>query len=83
MCWVVSRYRNIRQSHSDDCLYLLTDPQQDALDQSLSELNLFDPRTSPLGNGEAVWKFVEDIQKDPYNTAMTAFSKLTDKLIYR
>ena len=67
----------VRQSASDENLYLLTDARVEALDKSLSQLKLFDTNT------DAVWKFVSDIQRDPYTTAMSAFSKITDKLIFR
>ena len=72
------RYMCIRQSVSDENLYLLTDARMEALDQSLSQLNLFD-RT----NRDAMWKFASDFQKDPYTSVFTAFSKITDKLIFR
>ena len=68
----------VRQSASDENLYLLTDARMEALDKSLSQLNLFDPK-----NTDAVWKFASDFQRDPYSTAMTAFSKITEKLIFR
>ena len=72
------RYMCVRQSASDENLYLLTDARIEALDKSLSQLKLFDQT-----NTDAVWKFVSDIQRDPYATALTAFSKITDKLIFR
>lgn len=49
----------------------------EALDRSLSQLNLFDK-----SNTDAVWKFVSDIQRDPYTTALSTFSKIADKLIF-
>jgi len=74
---VLQRYMCVRQSASDENLYLLTDARIEALDKSLSQLKLFDQT-----NTDAVWKFVSDIQRDPYATALTAFSKITDKLIF-
>ena len=57
---------------------MLTDARVEALDRSLSQLNLFDKT-----NTDAVWKFVSDIQKDPTTTVLTTFSKIADKLIFR
>ena len=74
---VLKRYMCVRQSASDENLYLLTDARAEALDRSLSQLNLFDKT-----NTDAVWKFVSDIKRDPYATALTAFSKITDRLIF-
>ena len=59
-------------------MYLLTDARIDALDESLSQLNLFDK-----SHTDAVWKFVSDIKKDPYTTTLSVFSKITDKIIFR
>ena len=73
-----TRYMCVRQSASDENLYLLADARIEALDKSLSQLKLFDKT-----NTDAMWKFVSDIQRDPYATALTAFSKITDKLIFR
>ena len=67
----------MRQSASDEYLYLLTDARVEALDRSLSQLNLFDKK-----NTDAVWKFVNDMHADPYSTALSAFSKIADKLIF-
>ena len=75
---ILYRYMCVRQSASDENLYLLTDARMEALDKSLSQLKLFDPK-----NTDAVWKFASDFQRDPYSTAMTAFSKITEKLIFR
>ena len=44
----------------------------------LLQLNLFD-----RSHTDAVYKFVTDFQKDPYTTAMSAFSKIADKLLFR
>lgn len=57
---------------------MFTDARNEALDRSLSQLQLLSNTHS-----ETVWKFVSDMRKDPYSTAMTAFSKITDKLVYR
>ena len=51
----------VRQSASDENLFLLTDARIEALDKSLSQLKLFDQT-----NTDAMWKFVSDIQRDPY-----------------
>lgn len=75
---VLRKYMCVRQSASDGNLFLLTDARIEALDKSLSQLNLFDK-----SHTDAVWKFVSDIKKDPYTTALSAFSKITDKLIFR
>ena len=72
------RHYCVKQSITDEHLYLLTDARIEALDRSLSQLNLFDK-----SNTDAVWKFVSDIQKDPYTTALSTFSKIADKLIFR
>ena len=68
----------VRQSVTDENLYLLTDARVDALDASLSQLNLFDK-----SHTDAVWKLVSDMKKDPYSTTMSVFSKITDRLIFR
>ena len=72
------RHYCVKQSITDEHLYLLTDARVEALDRSLSQLNLFDK-----SNTDAVWKFVSDIQKDPTTTVLTTFSKIADKLIFR
>ncbi len=56
---------------------MLTDARIEALDQSLSHLNLFDKQ-----NTDAVWRFVSDIKNDPVTTALSTFSKIADKLIF-
>ena len=80
--WVIIfllRFRHycVKQSITDEHLYLLTDARIEALDRSLSQLNLFDK-----SNTDAVWKFVSDIQKDPYTTGLSIFSKITDKILF-
>ena len=75
---VLRKYKKVRQSMSDENLFLLTDARIEALDESLSQLNLFDK-----SNTDAVWKFVSDIKKDPYTTTLSVFSKITDRLIFR
>ena len=67
----------VKQSHSDENLYLLSDARMEALDRSLSQLNLFDKPSQ-----DAVWKFVSDIQRDPVYTTLNTFSKIADKLIF-
>jgi len=74
---VFKRHYCVKQSITDEHLYLLTDARVEALDRSLSQLNLFDK-----SNTDAVWKFVSDIQKDPTTTVLTTFSKIADKLIF-
>ena len=72
------RFQNIRPSQSDRQLFLLTDPRVEALDESLAALNLFD------GSGDRtdmVSKLIDDFHKDPYSTALSAFSKIADRLI--
>ena len=77
-CIFFFRHYCVKQSITDEHLYLLTDARVEALDRSLSQLNLFDK-----SNTDAVWKFVSDIQKDPTTTVLTTFSKIADKLIFR
>ena len=72
------RHYCVKQSITDENLYLLTDARMEALDRSLSQLNLFDKKKT-----DAVWKFVNDIQTDPYTAALSTFSKIADKLIFR
>ena len=75
------RHYSVKKSASDDSLYLLTDARVEALDQSLSQLNLFDRQ-----NTDAVWRFVSDIKNDPVTTTLSTFStfsKILDKLIFR
>ncbi|GLH12187.1 TBC1 domain family member 15 [Gryllus bimaculatus] len=48
-------------------------PEAKVIDQSFAELELFTEHKS-----DYVWKFVKDFQYRPYETTMTAFSKLTD-----
>eukprot|EP00093_Oithona_nana_P006165 06165.XXX_166349_168505_1 [CDS] Oithona nana genome sequencing. len=67
----------VKQSHSDENLYLLSDARMEALDRSLSQLNLFDKPSQ-----DAVWKFVSDIQRDPVYTTLNTFSKIADRLIF-
>jgi len=74
---VFQKYMKVRRSVTDDNLYLLTDARIDALDASLSQLNLFDK-----SNTDAMWKLISDIKKDPYTTTMSVFSKITDRLIF-
>ena len=73
----MKKHYKVKQSSSDENLFLLTDARVDALDKSLSHLNLLDKR-----NTDALWKFVNDIQTDPYSTALSTFSKIADKLIF-
>lgn len=47
------------------------------IDQSFAELELFTEHKS-----DYVWKFVKDFHRRPYETTMTAFSKLTDAWLY-
>ena len=72
------RHYCVKQSITDEHLFLLQDARIEALDRSLSQLNLFDKT-----NTDAVWKFVSDIQKDPTTTVLSTFSKIADKLIFR
>merc|ERR1712038_359499 len=74
---VMKRHYCVKQSITDENLYLLTDARMEALDRSLSQLNLFDKKRT-----DAVWKFVNDIQSDPYTAALSTFSKIADKLIF-
>jgi len=74
---VMKRHYCVKQSITDENLYLLTDARMEALDRSLSQLNLFDKKKT-----DAVWKFVNDIQTDPYTAALSTFSKIADKLIF-
>ena len=78
LIFVHFRHYCVKQSITDEHLYLLTDARVEALDRSLSQLNLFDK-----SNTDAVWKFVSDIQKDPTTTVLSTFSKIADKLIFR
>ena len=68
----------VRQSATDPNLFLLTDARVDALDASLSQLNLFDK-----SHTDVLWKAIHDLKKEPYVTTMSIFSKITDKLIFR
>jgi len=68
---------SVRQSHSDENLYLLTDKKISALDQSLTELNLFD-RPNP----DTVWKALEEFQTDPYHSSLNILSKVAEKLLF-
>ena len=77
-CFINFRHYCVKQSITDENLYLLTDARMEALDRSLSQLNLFDKKKT-----DAVWKFVNDIQTDPYTAALSTFSKIADKLIFR
>jgi len=74
---IIKRHYCVKQSITDENLYLLTDVRMEALDRSLSQLNLFDKKKT-----DAVWKFVNDIQSDPYTAALSTFSKIADKLIF-
>ena len=73
----------IRQSEGDSNLYIFNDLDIAKEDMHLSDLNLIDQRTLGIGAGEGLWHFVNDVQKDPYAAALTAFSKLADKFIFR
>jgi len=68
---------SVRQSATDESLYLLTDKKISALDQSLSELNLFD-----RPNGETVWRAIEEFQHDPYHSSLNYLSKFAEKLLF-
>lgn len=68
---VMKKHYCVKQSLTDENLYLLSDARMEALDRSLSQLNLFDKK-----NTDAVWKFVNDFQSDPYTTALSTFSKV-------
>ncbi len=79
----------VKRSHSDGKLFLLRDHVEAELDESLLHLNLFD---NGFGSGGGVgggppgaaslWKFVSDVQRDPYSTAMSTFSKVAERLIH-
>lgn len=76
------RFRHFRRSSTDSSLFLLSDPRRappphSELDDRLNHFGLFDDDVNSV-----VWKFVSDIQKDPYTTTLTAFSKLSDRLLY-
>jgi len=68
---------SVRSSRTDDYLFLLTDKKTAALDQSLSELNLFDKP-----NGETVWRAIGEIQRDPYTAGLSILSKVADRLLF-
>jgi hypothetical protein len=79
----------VKRSYSDRQLYMLLDHSVVELDESLLHLNLFNNGESRDGPAvdhrhptETVWKFVSDIQKDPYTTALSTFSKVADRLIF-
>jgi len=74
---VFQKYMKVRQSATDPNLFLLTDARVDALDASLSQLNLFDK-----SHTDVLWKAIHDLKKEPYVTTMSIFSKITDKLIF-
>jgi len=68
---------SIRQSATDQNLYLLTDKKISALDQSLTELNLFE-----RPNSETVWRAIEEFQHDPYHSSLNILSKVAEKLLF-
>ena len=81
----------MKQSNYDNQLYLLRDLSVVELDESLLHLNLFDG--NGLGGGlnggggrghptAALWKFMSDAQRDPYTAALSAFSKVAEKLVF-
>ena len=73
----INRQMSVRRSATDSDLYLLSDKRTAALDQSLSELNLFD-----RPNRETVWRTIGEIQKDPYTAGLTILSKVADRLLF-
>jgi len=72
------RYVAVKQSYLDEHLYQLSDARIDALDRSLSQLNLFDNT-----NTSGMYKIMADLRRDPYAFTISAFSKISDKLLNR
>ena len=80
----------MKQSNYDNQLYLLRDLSVVELDESLLHLNLFDSNglAGGLNGGSrghptaALWKFMSDAQRDPYTAALSAFSKVAEKLVF-
>eukprot|EP00088_Acartia_fossae_P057884 TRINITY_DN6757_c0_g1_i1.p1 TRINITY_DN6757_c0_g1~~TRINITY_DN6757_c0_g1_i1.p1 ORF type:complete len:680 (-),score=141.56 TRINITY_DN6757_c0_g1_i1:151-2190(-) len=68
---------SVRQSSTDENLYLLTDKKISALDQSLTELNLFD-----RPNSETVWRAIEEFQQDPVHSSLNMLSKVAERLLF-
>ena len=46
-----------------------------SLEQSFAELNLF---TDDNTRSDAIWSFIKNLQDRPYETTLSAFSKVTD-----
>ena len=55
----------------------MSDARIEALDRSLSQLNLFDKPSQ-----DAVWKFISDVKRDPVTTTLSTFATIADKLIF-
>ncbi|EEB20330.1 conserved hypothetical protein [Pediculus humanus corporis] len=51
-----------------------------SLEQSFAELNLF---TDDNTRSDAIWSFIKNLQDRPYETTLSAFSKVTDAFSYK
>ena len=79
---VMMKSLTFRLSKNDPELFIVIDPKVNEVDMSLSNLKLFDKERDE-SNGGVVWDLITNVKSDPYSATLTAFSKLTDKLIYR
>ena len=70
---------SIKKALSDESLYMLMDKGIAGLEQSLSRVNLVELSET---NSDMVWRTLSDLQKDPYTTAISTFSKITDKILF-
>lgn len=77
---LLPKYMAVRKSATNEDLYILTDKKVAALDQSLTELNLFD--RSGDTTRDQVWKTIGDMQRDPYTTGLSLIIKMADKLLF-
>jgi len=54
---------------------VIDEPVYKNLNQSFAELDIF-----PENKGDVVWSFMQKLHNHPYETALNAFSKVTDVL---
>jgi hypothetical protein len=76
------RSLTLRLSKSDPRLFLAIDPKVAEVDQNLAELHLLDESPRNPEGASGIWDLVHNIKSDPYSATMTAFSKLTDKVVF-
>ncbi|XP_021914957.1 TBC1 domain family member 15 [Zootermopsis nevadensis] len=80
-CFVAALKGNIKtiRSRKDKHLFIVPDqPESQALNRSFAELDLYTENTSDF-----VWRFVKNLPHRPYESALEAFCKVTDLLLFR